>query len=45
LLEKARQETSILILLQKPKKEGYEEIAAIFLETAENEKEHAKLWF
>ena len=27
------------------KKEGYEQIAAIFLETAENEKEHAKLWF
>lgn len=26
------------------KKEGYEQIAAIFLETAENEKEHAKLW-
>ena len=27
------------------KKEGYEQISAIFLETAENEKEHAKLWF
>jgi len=27
------------------KKEGYEQIAAIFLETAENEKEHAKLFF
>ena len=27
------------------KKEGYEQIAAIFTETAENEKEHAKLWF
>lgn len=27
------------------KKEGYEQIAAIFLETAENEKEHAKMWF
>ena len=26
------------------KKEGYEQIAAIFLETADNEKEHAKLW-
>ena len=26
-------------------KEGYEQIAAIFLETADNEKEHAKLWF
>lgn len=29
----------------KAKKEGYEQIAAIFTETAENEKEHAKLWF
>ena len=27
------------------KKEGYEQIAAIFQETALNEKEHAKLWF
>ena len=27
------------------KKEGYEQIAAIFLQTAENEKEHAKVWF
>lgn len=27
------------------KKEGYEQIAAIFNETADNEKEHAKLWF
>lgn len=27
------------------KKEGYEQIAAIFQETADNEKEHAKLWF
>ena len=27
------------------KKEGYEQIAALFLKTAENEKEHAKLWF
>lgn len=27
------------------KKDGYEQIAAIFLETAENEKEHAKIWF
>ena len=26
------------------KKEGYEQIAAIFLQTADNEKEHAKLW-
>ena len=29
----------------KAKKEGYEQIAALFLETAENEKEHAKIWF
>ena len=29
----------------KAKKEGYEQIAAIFQETALNEKEHAKLWF
>ena len=27
------------------KKEGYEQIAEIFLKTADNEKEHAKLWF
>ena len=27
------------------KKAGYEQIAALFLETADNEKEHAKLWF
>ena len=27
------------------KKNGYEQIAALFLQTAENEKEHAKLWF
>ena len=29
----------------KAKKEGYEQIAELFLKTAENEKEHAKLWF
>ena len=27
------------------KKEGYEQMAALFLETADNEREHAKLWF
>ena len=27
------------------KKEGYEQISAIFAKTAENEKEHAKMWF
>jgi Rubrerythrin len=29
----------------KAKKEGYEQIAALFTETADNEKEHAKIWF
>ncbi|MCI6429137.1 MAG: rubrerythrin family protein [Rikenellaceae bacterium] len=29
----------------KAKKQGFEQIAALFLETADNEKEHAKLWF
>jgi rubrerythrin len=29
----------------KAKKEGYEQISALFLQTADNEKEHAKLWF
>ena len=29
----------------KAKKEGYEQISALFLETADNEKEHAKLFF
>ena len=29
----------------KAKKEGYVQIANLFLETAENEKEHAKIWF
>ena len=29
----------------KAKKDGYEQIAALFTETAENEKEHAKIWF
>lgn len=29
----------------KAKKDGYEQIAALFLKTAENEKEHAKMWF
>ena len=27
------------------KKEGYEQISSLFIETADNEKEHAKLWF
>lgn len=29
----------------KARKDGYEQIAALFLETADNEKEHAKMWF
>ncbi|MCL2773007.1 MAG: rubrerythrin family protein [Oscillospiraceae bacterium] len=29
----------------KAKKDGYEQISAVFTETAENEKEHAKIWF
>ena len=29
----------------KAKKEGYEQIADLFLKTADNEKEHAKMWF
>ena len=29
----------------KAKKDGFEEISALFLKTADNEKEHAKLWF
>jgi rubrerythrin len=29
----------------RAKKDGYEQIAAIFTETADNEKEHAKMWF
>ena len=29
----------------KAKQEGYEQIASLFLETAENEREHAKIWF
>ena len=28
----------------RAKKDGYEQIAALFTETAENEKEHAKIW-
>ena len=33
------------IFASQAKKDGYEQIAAIFQETADNEKEHAKLWF
>ncbi len=42
--ENLRHVTSTLYA-SKAKKDGYEQIAAIFEETANNEKEHAKLWF
>ena len=29
----------------KAKKDGFEQIATLFLQTADNEKEHAKMWF
>ena len=37
--------TKYTFFASKAKKDGYEQIAAIFQETADNEKEHAKLWF
>lgn len=37
--------TKYLYYASKAKKDGYEQIAAIFEETARNEKEHAKMWF
>ena len=37
--------TKYLYYSSKAKKDGYEQIAAIFDETAHNEKEHAKIWF
>ena len=40
--ENLRQEINIHILLVKQKKEGYEQIDAIFQETADNEKELSK---
>lgn len=40
-----RQETNIPIMQALQKKEGYNQIANIFEETAGNEKEHAKIWF
>lgn len=43
--ENLRHVTSTLYYASKAKKDGYEQIAAIFEETANNEKEHAKLWF
>ena len=40
-----RQEISTRILPLKRKKDGYVQIANSFEETANNEKEHAKIWF
>ena len=37
--------TKYIYFASQAKKEGYEQIAEIFMETAENEKEHAKIWF
>ena len=37
--------TKYTFYASKAKKEGYEQIAALFMEPAENETEHAKLWF
>ena len=37
--------TKYMYYASAAKKEGYEQIAALFLETACNEKEHAKIWF
>lgn len=37
--------TKYLYFASKAKKEGYEQLAAIFEETARNEKEHAKVWY
>lgn len=43
--ESRRQEVVTLFSLVLQKKEGYEQIAAVFMETAEQEKEHAKKFF
>lgn len=37
--------TKYTFFASKAKKDGFEQIAAIFTETADNEKEHAKLWY
>ncbi len=41
----AQARTKYTYYASRAKKDGYEQIAALFMETAENEKEHAKLWF
>lgn len=40
----ARARSRYTMFASKAKKDGFEQLAAIFTETAENEKEHAKLW-
>ena len=40
-----RQEISYTYFASVAKKEGYEQMSALFLKTADNEKEHAKMWF
>lgn len=37
--------TKYTFYASKAKKDGYNQISEIFLETAENEKEHAKMWY
>jgi len=41
----AQARTKYTFYASQAKKDGYEQIAEIFMETAENEKEHAKIWF
>ncbi len=41
----AQARTKYTYYASQAKKEGYEQLSDIFMETAENEKEHAKLWF
>ncbi|MDL2218703.1 rubrerythrin family protein [Christensenellaceae bacterium OttesenSCG-928-M15] len=41
----AQARTKYTYYASQAKKDGYEQIAGFFMETAENEKEHAKLWF
>lgn len=38
-------EKQVYLFCQRSEKEGYEQISAIFQKTADNEKEHAKMWF
>ena len=45
LAGEAEARTKYTFFASVAKKEGYEQIAEIFLKTAKNEKEHAKLWF